>query len=87
MKVVARIGSTEAIRQGIKNRMGVSILSAIAASDDVAAGNLKTLTIDGLNLERAFYLTHHRHRSLSPLCQTFIDFINSQIPTQPEKPV
>ena len=87
LKVVARIGSTEAIRQGIKNRMGVSILSAIAASDDVAAGNLKTLTIDGLNLKRAFYLTHHRHRSLSPLCQTFIDFINSQIPTQPEKPV
>lgn len=81
LKVVARIGSTEAIRQGIKNRMGVSILSAIAVSDDVAAGNLKTLTIDGLNLKRAFYLTHHRHRSLSPLCQTFIDFINSQIPT------
>jgi len=83
LKVVARIGGTEAIRQGIKNRMGVSILSAIAVSDDVAAGNLKTLTIDGLNLKRAFYLTHHRHRSLSPLCQAFIDFINSQIPTQP----
>ena len=86
LKVVARIGSTEAIRQGIKNRMGVSILSAIAVSDDVAAGNLKTLAIDGLNLKRAFYLTHHRHRSLSPLCRTFIDFINSQIPTQSERP-
>jgi DNA-binding transcriptional LysR family regulator len=79
LKVVARIGSTEAIRQGIKASMGISILSAIAVADDVAAGNLKTLTIDGLNLKRAFYLTHHRHRSLSPLCRTFIDFINSQI--------
>ena len=82
LKVVARIGSTEAIRQGIKNRMGVSILSAIAVADDVEAGNLKTLAIDGLNLKRAFYLTHHRHRSLSPLCQAFMDFINNQIPTQ-----
>lgn len=82
LKVVARIGSTEAIRQGIKNRMGVSILSAIAVSDDVAAGKLKTLTIDGLNLKRAFFLTHHRHRSLSPLCQAFIAFINNKIPTQ-----
>lgn len=82
LKVVARIGSTEAIRQAIRNRMGVSILSAIAVSDDVAAGNLKKLAIDGLNLKRAFYLTHHRHRSISPLCQTFIEFINSQIPTQ-----
>lgn len=79
LKVVARIGSTEAIRQAIKNRMGVSILSAIAVSEDVAAGRLKTLTIEGLNLKRAFYLTHHRHRSLSPLCQSFIEFINSQI--------
>jgi len=80
LKVVARMGSTEAVRQGIKNKMGVSILSAIAASDDVAAGHLKTLTIDGLNLNRAFYLTHHRHRTLSPLCQAFIEFINSQLP-------
>jgi DNA-binding transcriptional LysR family regulator len=79
LKVVARIGSTEAIRQGIKASMGISILSAIAVADDVAAGRLKTLSIDGLNLKRAFYLTHHRHRSLSPLCRTFIDFISGQI--------
>lgn len=78
LKVVAHIGSTEAIRQGIKSHMGVSILSAIAVSDDVAAGALKTLTIKGLNLKRAFYLTHHRQRSLSPLCKTFVDFINNE---------
>jgi DNA-binding transcriptional LysR family regulator len=82
LKVIARIGSTEAIRQGIKNGMGVSILSAIAVADDVATGSLTTLTIDGLNLKRAFYLTHHRHRSLSPLGQAFIDFINSRMSLQ-----
>jgi DNA-binding transcriptional LysR family regulator len=80
LNVVARIGSTEAIRQAIKTRMGVSILSAIAVSDDVAAGKLKTLTIEGLNLKRAFYLTYSRQRSLSPLCQTFVTFIDNQIP-------
>lgn len=77
LNVVARIGSTEAIRQGIKGGMGVSILSAIAVSEDVAGGRLKALTIEGLDLKRAFYLTHHRQRSLSPLCHTFIEFINS----------
>jgi DNA-binding transcriptional LysR family regulator len=86
LKVVARIGSTEAIRQGIKSGMGVSILSAIAVSDDVTAGNLVTLTIDGLNLKRAFYLTRHRHRSLSPLGQTFIDFVNGRTSLQPQNP-
>jgi DNA-binding transcriptional LysR family regulator len=83
LNVVARIGSTEAIRHGIRNRMGVSILSAIAVSDDVAAGNLSRLTIKGLDLRRAFYLTMHRHRSPSPLCRAFIDFIHSQIQPRP----
>lgn len=78
LKIVARIGSTEAIRQGVKSRIGVTILSAIAVTEDVAAGKLKTLSIDGLNLKRSFFLTHHRNRSLSPLSKTFIDFINSQ---------
>ena len=79
LKVIARIGSTEAIRQGIKNGMGISILSAIAVSDDVAAGKLKILSISGLNLKRAFYLTHHRHRSPSPLGRAFIDFISANV--------
>lgn len=78
LKIVARIGSTEAIRQAIKRHMGVSILSAIAVAEDVAAGNLKILAIEGLDLKRAFYLTHHRHRSLSPLCHAFIDYIHSR---------
>ncbi|MDL2321774.1 hypothetical protein LJC47_05460 [Desulfosarcina sp. OttesenSCG-928-B08] len=55
--------------------MGVSILSAIAVSDDVAAGHLKTLSITGLALKRAFYITHHKKRTLSPLSRMFVDFI------------
>jgi DNA-binding transcriptional LysR family regulator len=83
LKVVARIGSTEAIRQAIINKVGVSILSAIAVADDVAAGRLHTLAIDGLDLNRAFYLTRHRHRSLSPLGNAFIEFMQGQIPKTP----
>jgi DNA-binding transcriptional LysR family regulator len=81
LNIVARIGSTEAIRQGVKSGIGVTILSSIAVTEDVAAGKLKVLAIDGLNLKRSFYLTHHRNRSLSPLSKTFIDFINSQFST------
>jgi DNA-binding transcriptional LysR family regulator len=87
LNIVARIGSTEAIRQGVKSGIGVTILSSIAVTEDVAADKLKTLSIDGLNLKRSFFLTHHRNRSLSPLSKTFIDFINSQFsssePTHP----
>lgn len=76
--VVAELGSTEAVRQGIKNGLGVSIMSAIAVADDVHQGSLKTLTIQGLNLNRQFYLTRHQQRTPSPLCRAFIKFLASQ---------
>jgi DNA-binding transcriptional LysR family regulator len=39
--IVAEMGSTEAIRQAIKNRVGVSILSTLAVDNDLASGHLK----------------------------------------------
>ena len=79
LKVVAEMGSTEAVRQSIKSRVGVSVLSAIAVEDDVTAGLLKSLSVKGLNLKRSFYLTTHKHRSLAPLCQSFIDFLQKEL--------
>lgn len=80
MNIVAEMGSTEAIRQGIKSHVGVSILSEIAVVDDVAVGLLKAVAIEGLNLKRCFYLTYHKQRSLSPLCRTFMDFLLKALP-------
>jgi DNA-binding transcriptional LysR family regulator len=66
LKTVAIMGSTEAVRQGIKNHVGVSILSTIAVADDVRTGDLKMLEIKGLELKRCFYLTRHKNRTPSP---------------------
>lgn len=81
LHVVAEMGSTEAVRQAIKNGLGVSILSAIAVADEVKSGQLKSLLIAGVDLKRHFYLTTHKHRSLSPLCQAFIDFLSTDVDT------
>lgn len=78
LHIVARMGSTEAVRQGIKYKLGISILSAIAVADEVAAGTLKTLTLKGISLKRSFYLTRHRLRTPSPLCRAFNDFVQSR---------
>jgi DNA-binding transcriptional LysR family regulator len=79
LAIVAEMGSTEAVRQAIKNKVGVSILSSIAVEDEVKAGQLKTLSVKGLNLNRHFFLTTHKQRTLSPLCQTFIEFMKKEI--------
>ena len=76
-RVVAEMGSTEAVRQSIKSNVGISILSAIAVADDVKAGTLKTLNIEGLELKRRFYLIRNKNRTPSPLCRTFFDFLKT----------
>ena len=77
--VVAEMGSTAAVIQGIKNQLGVSILSSIAVADEVHAGNLSILEIEGLNLKRSFQLTRQRNRTASPLCQVFMEFIKGEL--------
>ena len=78
LKVVAEMGSTQAVVQSVKSGLGISILSTIAVAESISAGSLKALRVDGLNLQRAFYLTRHKYRSLSPLSRAFIDFLKSR---------
>lgn len=75
LKVCAELGSTEAIRQGIKHGAGVSILSPIAVRSELESGALAALTIEGVDLRRSFYLTWHKERTLSPLATTFCAFL------------
>lgn len=71
LNIIAVMGSTQAVIQGIKSQVGVSILSNIAAEDDVRAGTLKTLDVAGLELKRCFYLTRHRYKTPSPPSRAF----------------
>ena len=84
LNVVAEMGSTEAIRQGIKEGMGVSILSTLAIAEDLASGSLKAVAVEGLALTRHFYITRHRQRSLSPLGAAFIDFLKENLSNRPQ---
>jgi DNA-binding transcriptional LysR family regulator len=77
MNVIAEMGSTQAVIQGIRAGMGVSILSLIAVEERVESGAVAAMKIEGMNLQRRFYLTRHRHRSPSPLCLAFIEFIKT----------
>jgi len=79
LNTIAEMGSTEAVRQGIKSRMGVSILSKLAVQEDLRAKALKMVTVDGLILKRSVYLTLHRHRTPSPLVTAFVQFLKEAL--------
>ena len=79
LNVVAELGSTQAICQGIKTGAGVSILSTLAVAEDLDSGKLDALEVDGLNLNRNFYLTRHRYRSPSPLSRVLVQFLEKAL--------
>ena len=85
LNVVAEMGSTEAVRQAIKAGVGVSILSERAISDELNGGRLAKIRLSGTSFKRAFYMILHKHRTRSPLCHVFVDFLKIQCGTGKQK--
>jgi DNA-binding transcriptional LysR family regulator len=77
--VVGEMGSTEAIRQGVKARVGVSILSRFAIQEDLQYATLVVVEIDGVRFFRPLYLITRRNRKMSPLCSAFLDHLRTVI--------
>jgi len=74
-KAVARLGTSTAVKEGIKAGLGVSILSSRALETELAAGVLKTLKVENLSMGRSFYLIRDKRRIASPLCRALCDFL------------
>jgi len=80
LNIVAEMGSTEAVCQGIKSNIGVSVLSTRAVVEELRTGALNALSLKGLDLNQSFYLTTHKYRSISPLGKKFIEFLKEELP-------
>ncbi|MFU8769028.1 MAG: LysR substrate-binding domain-containing protein, partial [Desulfotignum sp.] len=74
LNICMTMGSSISVIQGILSRAGISILSTAAVADDLAKGRLAALQVNGLNLNRFFYLTLAKKRTQSPICKKFIAF-------------
>ncbi len=75
--VVAEMGGAEAVRQGIKARIGISIVSRRAVAEDLERGSLVEVPIEGVEFKRPFYLVQRSNRQLSPLCKAFLDYLKA----------
>ena len=71
LAVVAEMGSTEAVLQGIKAGLGLSILSSLAVADDLRKGTLTSVALENPRIQRPFYLAQRKNRQLSPLALAF----------------
>lgn len=73
LDIVAEMGSTEAVRQGIKARLGISILSTLAIREDLDCRALIKVPIENLRMIRPLYLVQRKNRQLTPLALRFLD--------------
>ncbi len=72
LRVVAEMGSNEAVRQAVKAGSGVAIMSRRAVEDDLKAGSLAAVRIESVRFLRQFYIASHRTRTQSPACRAFL---------------
>jgi DNA-binding transcriptional LysR family regulator len=75
LKVVARLGTSTAVKEGIKSGLGISILSATALETELKAGVLKALRLKGIPMFRHFYLIRDKRRTTSPISRSLMDFL------------
>ena len=78
LDVVAEMGSTEAVREAVKARIGVSIISSYAVREDIERNSLYAVSLKGISIHRPFFLAQRKHRELSPLCSAFLEHLRSE---------
>ncbi|HHL40068.1 MAG TPA: LysR family transcriptional regulator [Deltaproteobacteria bacterium] len=74
----ASLGSTQALKEGVKSAMGLAFISRMAVAEELRSGTLKAVEVKGLNLDRSFYVITHRLRFLSPIAVSFLDFLSAR---------
>jgi DNA-binding transcriptional LysR family regulator len=78
LNVIARLGTSTSVKEGIKSGFGVSILSRWALETEIKAGILKTVKVKGLPaMTRTFYLIRDKRRIASPLCKAMYEFLRA----------
>jgi DNA-binding transcriptional LysR family regulator len=74
-QVVARLGTSTAVKEGIKAGLGISILSSRAIDTELKLGIIRALRVKGIPMVRSFYLVRDKRRVASPICQAFVDYL------------
>lgn len=77
-RIRMELGSHEAIKQIVAARLGISIMAKITVEAEVKRGDLAILDVQGLPLERQWYLVYPEQKVLAPAAQAFKDFLVSK---------
>jgi len=83
--ICGELGSSEAIKEAVIAGWGVSVISIHAVSRELSQGLLCEIPVQGLTMERNFYLIYRRQFDFRPFHQAFIKFIKRYTPAFPDE--
>ena len=69
------LGSSEAIKQAVMAKLGISVISRYNLRLELAGNHIAVLDVEGFPLKRKWYAVHLRDKKLSLLSRTFLDFL------------
>jgi molybdate transport repressor ModE-like protein len=72
LRDACEMGSTEAVRAAIRAGIGPGFISEMAVADDLAAGRLVEIPLQGFASSRRFYLASRKGSVLSPAARAFL---------------
>lgn len=79
LNIAAELGSTEAVKQAVKSGIGVSFISRSAVKEEIQNKSLKTILVKDFNVTRHFYIITDKARAVSPVCESFIKKLLSNL--------
>jgi DNA-binding transcriptional LysR family regulator len=72
------LGSTDAVKQAVKARLGIAIVSKLSVTDELACGTLKEIRLTDTRMKRQFYIVTHKQRSLPLAYSVFLKFLKAR---------
>jgi DNA-binding transcriptional LysR family regulator len=78
LNLVAQIDNTEAIKSSVIRGLGVSVISVLAAREEVLSGRLLAFELGDRGAFRKIYLAWSKQASLSEPEQLFLNFIRNR---------
>lgn len=79
LNVRYELGQTEAVKQAVKNHLGISCVSRLTVQDELKGGSLVALPVSWLTLHRDLYLLLRKGKYLTESMKRFIDFMRPEV--------
>lgn len=75
LKVSTQLGSTEAVKRAVAAGLGISLVLASSVRDELEAGGLHALRVDGVRLEKQLYIVHDSAWPRESAARTFVEYL------------